>query len=369
MTSPRLFPFGWVGLAALGACAHAGPAAAPAPDLDAALAPLTRALATGDGARVAVLPFIERGVGPTQLGEYVGDKVVVQLANLGSVNLVERTRLLDATWDELCRSARGEISDATAKTIGERLGADVVIVGILTDLSARWELSARALDTETARVVAATDVDLPASELPANLAGRASRGRTEGCGPAEAGSGAGDEVAGGASPGSGGTDQAELRLGKGEGLRLFRGASNRHELQDPRFSVDVRNRSYVKNPWVVAEGELRGLAVEPGARVFLAGREDGRAPVKADRLLLVEIAPRGDGVARRVFVGMLPSGRKLSVQGGDPERLGDTRNAVQFGPGELDLTTLLPEGPFDLRVWALSYRVGGWVSDVFLVAR
>lgn len=136
--------------------------------------------------RVAVFPFPERGTGPTLLGEYVADKMMVVLGAQPTIELVERARI-DAMRTEIGFSASGEVDDATAVSIGNMAGAETVLVGMLTKVGGGWELTSRLLGAEDGKVRAVAEARFDGSEVPGGLAGRpvAGTARPAGEPPAE----------------------------------------------------------------------------------------------------------------------------------------------------------------------------------------
>jgi hypothetical protein len=120
---------------------------------------------------VAVFSFAERGIGPTLLGEYVAEKLMMALSANGRIELVERNRL-DAVSQEQKLGATGLIDDATAASIGNIAGAQAALVGTLTRFEDCWELTARLLGTSDARVLAMAEARFSAEGVPPNLAGQ-----------------------------------------------------------------------------------------------------------------------------------------------------------------------------------------------------
>ena len=169
---------------AAGCSASAGPSRTSRPPASggAQLTTLAAALALPSGARVGILPFDERGIGPTQAGDYVAGKVSAAIRAQHQVTVVERGTMEKAIWSELCRSAAGEIGDGSAKTIGENVAADVVVAGILTRFPEHFDLDVRAISSESGVVVAESSSRIALSALPPNDIGRALRTERERCG-------------------------------------------------------------------------------------------------------------------------------------------------------------------------------------------
>jgi len=120
---------------------------------------------------VAVFSFAERGIGPTLLGEYVAEKLMMALSATGRIELVERNRL-DTVSQEQKLGATGLIDDATAASIGNIAGAQAALVGTLTHFENCWDLTARLLGTSDARVLAMAEARFSAEGVPPNLAGQ-----------------------------------------------------------------------------------------------------------------------------------------------------------------------------------------------------
>jgi len=120
---------------------------------------------------VAVLPFTERGIGRTLLGEYVAEKLMLALSETGRVELVERSSL-ETVYQEQKLGATGLIDDETAASIGNIAGAQAAVVGILTSFEDNWELTARLLGTSDGRVMAMAEARFSTKGVPPNLAGQ-----------------------------------------------------------------------------------------------------------------------------------------------------------------------------------------------------
>ena len=157
-------------------CATPGiePEPTPAPELPAlqeAMRTIAGKLPTENHQMVAVIPFAERGIGTTLLGEYVAEKLMIALSATGRVQLVERSRL-ETVYQEQKLGATGLIDDETAASVGNIAGAQAAIVGILTNIGDCWELTARLLGTSDARVLAMAEVRFSTQSVPPNLAGQ-----------------------------------------------------------------------------------------------------------------------------------------------------------------------------------------------------
>ena len=116
----------------------------------------------------AVFPFTERGIGNSLFGEYVAEKLMIALMETGKFELVERSHL-ETVIKEQQLGQKGELDDKSAASIGNMAGAKAVLIGTLTNLGARWELSVRMLDTTKAKILAFCAVSFSSNGLPLTL--------------------------------------------------------------------------------------------------------------------------------------------------------------------------------------------------------
>jgi TolB-like protein len=108
---------------------------------------------------VAVTDFTDLQGNVTELGRYLAEELSVALAIEG-LQVIDRTHL-KALLQENKLAATGIIDPATARKLGEIAGVDTLVTGSLTPLGDSVRLSAKALDTKTARIRWATGVDVP----------------------------------------------------------------------------------------------------------------------------------------------------------------------------------------------------------------
>lgn len=83
----------------------------------------------------------------------VVDEIEYQLVNSGKFTIVDR-KTLDTIRSEQNFQMSGEVSDKSAVSIGQMLGANIVITGNIIGTGTRQRLSIRALDVRTAEIVA-----------------------------------------------------------------------------------------------------------------------------------------------------------------------------------------------------------------------
>ncbi len=99
-----------------------------------------------------------------------------------------------------------------------------------------------------------------------------------------------------------------------------------------------------------------------GARARLFGDEAASAGWGVDNFVLLEFLGEGDEVLGRVVIG---STDPVVIGREQIDNLGP--RSFQFDPGEVDLTSRLPEsGRFRIRATALDTSGVGRVSDLFL---
>lgn len=149
----------------------AGPGVAEIPPVGEALQMLAGQLQPAGPTRVAVFPFVERAGPQGTLGSYLADKFMLQYMQWEHVELVERAAL-DTVVREQRLAVSGAISDETAASIGNLLGAQAVIVGTITRDGGGIELIARLLSTDGGAVLRMAEVAFTTRSLPAGVRGQ-----------------------------------------------------------------------------------------------------------------------------------------------------------------------------------------------------
>jgi len=114
---------------------------------------------------VAVVRFSENGpvAREKQLGAAVQAKLHTAFRQRG-YNLVEREHLAEIL-KEVEMQQWGLLDDAKAADTAKMAGADLLILGSVSELGDRFLISARAVSKETATTVAAEDVEIPSATL------------------------------------------------------------------------------------------------------------------------------------------------------------------------------------------------------------
>jgi hypothetical protein len=132
--------------------------------------------------------------------------------------------------------------------------------------------------------------------------------------------------------------------------------------KESREDVEIDTRDHDRTPKVVARGETALLPTE-GLLVKLYGDEAASKGFSVDNLILLEVLSENGKVVNRAAIGFTD----LVMIGNERvDNIG--RQAFNFDPGEVQLTSLLPEhGFYRLRATVLDYYGIGRNSDVWLV--
>jgi hypothetical protein len=83
---------------------------------------------------------------------FVRDEIEFSLVESGKFRIVDR-KSLDAVQDERSFQMSGEVSDESAVSLGNMLGANIVISGNLSGAESSRRLTIKALDVETAEIL------------------------------------------------------------------------------------------------------------------------------------------------------------------------------------------------------------------------
>jgi TolB-like protein len=110
---------------------------------------------------VAVVDFTDLKGCVTELGRYMAEDVSVALANNAKgFEVIDRTNL-KILMQEHKLASTGIIDPATARKLGQVAGVDALVTGTLAPLSDSVHISAKVLDTETAKMLGGVTVDIP----------------------------------------------------------------------------------------------------------------------------------------------------------------------------------------------------------------
>jgi TolB-like protein len=137
---------------------------------------LSRDLAAQLGARgakkVAVVDFTDLRGDVNELGRFLAEELSVALNQAAEgFQVIDRTRL-QVVFAEHRLGASGLIAPEDAKRLGQLVGADVLVSATMTPFGESVRLSVKALDTETATLVASARGDVPRTGAIEVLLGR-----------------------------------------------------------------------------------------------------------------------------------------------------------------------------------------------------
>ena len=132
-------------------------------------------------------------------------------------------------------------------------------------------------------------------------------------------------------------------------------------LKELREDVEIDTRDHDRTPHVVARGETALLPAD-GLVVKLYGDDAASKGFSVDNLVLLEVLAENGKVVNRGAIGF----SDLVMMGNERvDNIG--RQAFNFEPGEIALTSLLPErGYYRLRATVLDYFGVGRCTDVWL---
>jgi TolB-like protein len=120
---------------------------------------------------IAVVDFTDLKGNSSELGRFLAEEFSVALTRTHKgFEVVERNHL-KAILTEHKLTATGLIDPATAKKLGQFTGADAIVTGSMTPFSEYVRVAVKVLSTDTARIIAADDIDLPKTQTIAELLG------------------------------------------------------------------------------------------------------------------------------------------------------------------------------------------------------
>jgi hypothetical protein len=104
------------------------------------------------------------------LSEYIIDVLTGFIVNERVLTVVDRVNLA-LIQQEMDFQLSGEVSDSSAQSIGQKLGAQTIVSGSITAFGDLWRLSVRALDVESAQVQGQFNRNMASGPTIAALAG------------------------------------------------------------------------------------------------------------------------------------------------------------------------------------------------------
>jgi TolB-like protein len=143
---------------------------------------------------VAVVDFTDLQGCVTELGRYMAEDVSVALVNNAKgFEVIDRTNL-KVLMQEHKLAATGIIDPATARKLGQVAGVDALVTGTIAPLSDSVHVSAKVLDTETAKMLGGVTADIPRTRTVEDLLAKG----VANCGPAPAETFGSSQISGGA---------------------------------------------------------------------------------------------------------------------------------------------------------------------------
>src|SRR5712692_2319135 len=147
------------GFALLLAAIAAEPAFAQ--DMKTVSSSLASRIAASGRKTVAVVDFTDLEGCPTKLGRFLAEELSVDLVgDAKGFEVIERTQL-KVILQEHKLATTGLIDPQTARKLGQIAGVDALVTGTITPFGDSVRLSVKALDTTTAKTIAASTIDVP----------------------------------------------------------------------------------------------------------------------------------------------------------------------------------------------------------------
>jgi len=109
------------------------------------------------------IAFINVQSDSTALTEYIIDTLIANAVNDRIFSVVDRQQL-DAARAELNFNLSGEVSDKSAQSIGQMLGAQIIVTGKVSKIADSYRFNIRALEVETVQVQGSQNWDIAAGK-------------------------------------------------------------------------------------------------------------------------------------------------------------------------------------------------------------
>src|SRR5712664_1113351 len=132
-----------------------------AQDLKTVSSSLSSRIAASGRKTVAVIDFTDLQGNVTELGRFLAEELSVDLVNdARGFEVIDRTHL-KSILQEHKLATTGLIDPQTARKLGQIAGVDALVTGTITAFGDSVRLSAKVLDTSTAKIIAASTADVP----------------------------------------------------------------------------------------------------------------------------------------------------------------------------------------------------------------
>jgi len=133
---------------------------------------LAERIAASNRKTVAVVDFTDLQGNVTELGRFLAEELSVALAgNARTFEVIDRTHL-KSILQENKFATTGLIDPQTARKLGQIAGVDALVTGTITAFGDSVRLSAKVLDTSTAKIIGASTADVPKTKAIEELLGR-----------------------------------------------------------------------------------------------------------------------------------------------------------------------------------------------------
>jgi hypothetical protein len=151
-----------VAVAIVIAACGSSPGAGGGESLDAVVAQAARRMEERlpGGTKVAIVSVASPS---TAFSSYVIDSLEAALVDKGTVTVVDRANL-ERIREEQGLQLSGEVSDESAKAIGQLLGAGAIVTGSLLNIGNSYRLTLKAINIESAEVVVSYPADIANDE-------------------------------------------------------------------------------------------------------------------------------------------------------------------------------------------------------------
>jgi len=120
------------------------------------------------GSTVAVTNFEAE---TKELSDFIIQELMVALANMGSLKVVERSRM-EMLEKELNFNMSGSVSDKTAQGIGHMIGAQILFSGSISPYRDMYRMRVQAIVVETAEIIGTRTVNIKYDPTLTGLLGR-----------------------------------------------------------------------------------------------------------------------------------------------------------------------------------------------------
>jgi len=121
---------------------------------------------------IAVVDFADLQGNVTEFGRFLAEEISAALVNVGKGFEVIDRLYLKAILKEHKLSASGIIDPTTARDLGKIAGVGVIVTGTVTAFGERVKISAKALSTQSAKVICSSRTSIPKTQAIEDLLAR-----------------------------------------------------------------------------------------------------------------------------------------------------------------------------------------------------